>query len=93
MGVTSVGNAGVGAPGPFVGDIFMVGGELGLLNWPDSDLAKYRRDRHKLENLGIDAIFPGHKFFAVQNGQAEIDKAILQLDGIFVPLSIGQLWM
>ncbi len=77
----------------FVGDIFMVGGELGLLNWPDSDLAKYRRDRHKLENLGIDAIFPGHKLFTVQNGQAEIDKAILQLDGIFVPLSIGQLWM
>ena len=74
----------------FIGDIIMVGGELGLLNWPDSKLEMYRRDRHKLENLGIDTLLPGHKLFIVRNGQTEIDKALSQLDSIFVPISVGQ---
>ncbi len=77
----------------FIGDILMVGGEIGLLNWPDSNLEMYRRDRYKLESLGVDALYPGHKLFVIRNGQAEIDKALSQLDRIFVPISVGQHWM
>lgn len=75
----------------FNGDTFFFGGILGLLNYPMSSLAGYHKDMPKLKDLGIDALFPAHGLFCLKNGQDHIDKAIKNLDNIYVPYNFGQL--
>ena len=74
----------------FSGDIIYEGGVIGLLNYPMSSLEGYHEGLPKLKNLEIDALLPGHRMFTLSNGQEIIDAALMHLDGIFVPPSVGQ---
>lgn len=75
----------------FAGDIVFAHGILGLINYPGSDLTRYRDSIGRLGGLGVDALLPGHLLFTLGDGQRHIDLAIKRLttDG-FVPYSIGQ---
>lgn len=75
----------------FAGDIVFVNGIIGLINYPGSDLTNYRTYITRLAELDIGALLPGHMLFTVRDGQRHIDRAIVALDGQFVPYSIGQL--
>ena len=75
----------------FAGDIVFAAGIIGLINYPGSDLTRYRDNIGRLGGLGIDALLPGHLLFTLGNGQRHIDLAIERLtNGGFVPYSIGQ---
>jgi glyoxylase-like metal-dependent hydrolase (beta-lactamase superfamily II) len=75
----------------FAGDIVFAAGIIGLINYPGSDLTRYRDNIGRLGGLGIDALLPGHLLFTLGNGQRHIDLAIDRLtNGGFVPYSIGQ---
>jgi len=74
----------------FAGDVVFINGILGLLNYPGSDLANYRRHLGRLAGLGVDALLPSHLLFTIGDGQRHIDRAIEQLREGFVPYSIGQ---
>jgi glyoxylase-like metal-dependent hydrolase (beta-lactamase superfamily II) len=75
----------------FAGDIVFTAGTIGLINYPGSDLTRYRDNIGRLGGLGIDALLPGHLLFTLGNGQRHIDLAIERLTkGGFVPYSIGQ---
>lgn len=74
----------------FAGDIVFGNGILGLLNYPGSDLANYRRYLGRLAGLGVDALLPSHLLFTLGNGQRHIDLALKRLQEGFVPYSIGQ---
>ncbi|MEI3607232.1 MBL fold metallo-hydrolase [Pseudogracilibacillus sp. SE30717A] len=69
----------------FASDFVFINGDIGLLNAPGSDLASYREDIGKLKDLLVDAMFSGHRLFLLKNGQAHIQKAIEQLDKVFMP--------
>lgn len=69
----------------FASDFVFINGDIGLLNAPGSDLASYREDIEKISDLNVDALFSGHRLFLLQNGQAHIQKAIEQLNKVFVP--------
>jgi glyoxylase-like metal-dependent hydrolase (beta-lactamase superfamily II) len=76
----------------FNGDTFYYGGILGLLNYPGSDLHEYHRSLPRLQNLGIEGLYPGHGLFCITGGQAVIDAAFKNLKaGVFVPFSVGQI--
>jgi len=69
----------------FASDFVFINGDIGLLNAPGSDLSHYREDISKLSNLAVDAIFSGHRLFLLRNGQTHIQKAVDQLDKVFMP--------
>jgi glyoxylase-like metal-dependent hydrolase (beta-lactamase superfamily II) len=70
----------------FCGDVVFINGNIGLLNFPGSELEGYRRNIRKLADLEIDALLPGHFLFTVRDGQKHIDRAIESLqESIFVP--------
>lgn len=69
----------------FSGDFVFANGRLGLLNCPGSDLASYRRDIGKAAALGIDALLPGHRMFAVGDGQRHLDMAVASLSKAMIP--------
>lgn len=69
----------------FASDYVFINGDIGLLNTPGSDLASYREDIGKLQDLHVDAMFSGHRLFLLKNGQTHIQQAINQLDKGFVP--------
>ena len=76
----------------FNGDSFFMGGVLGLLNYPGSDLHEYHRSLPRLRDMGIDALLPGHGLFCISGGQAVIDSANANLKaGVFVPFCVGQM--
>jgi len=67
------------------GDTVFYGGKIGLLNLEGSSLDNYRRDIHKLENLGIDMLLPGHGVFTLNRGQRHINRAITKLSDFILP--------
>ena len=69
----------------FSGDVVFFGGEIGLLNCPGSSLTDYRANIHKLANLSVEGLFPGHKLFTLEKGQRHIDMAIRALSRLAVP--------
>lgn len=69
----------------FSGDTVFHGGTIGLGNWAGSSLEDYRRYIGRLAGLGVDALFPGHFLWTLQNGQAHLDKAIENLEQAWVP--------
>ncbi len=71
----------------FTGDVVFAEGVIGLLNCDGSDLSDYRQNIHKLSNLNIDLLFPGHFVFVLSGGQKHVDKAIKALSFIVVPKS------
>lgn len=74
----------------FTGDVVFFGGEIGLLNCPGSSLADYRANIHKLANLNIEGLFPGHKVFVLKGGQQHLDRAITALSRLAVPPTFFQ---
>jgi len=76
----------------FNGDTFYWGGVLGMLNYPGSDLREYHRSLPRLQDLGIEGLYPGHGLFCMTGGQTVIDASIKNLKaGVFVPFSVGQI--
>lgn len=75
----------------FAADIVFQNGVIGLINHAGSEMAPYRQYLPRLAGLNIDALLPGHLLFTLRNGQQHIDRALEQMRGGFVPLSIGQL--
>lgn len=69
----------------FSGDQVFINGNIGLLNAPGSGLEGFRKDMHKLADLSVDALLPGHRLFVLKNGQLHINNAIENLSKVFVP--------
>jgi glyoxylase-like metal-dependent hydrolase (beta-lactamase superfamily II) len=60
----------------FSGDTVFWGGLIQLLNTPGSEISAYRRGVQALDGLGIECLFPGHGMWALEKGQAHIDKML-----------------
>jgi glyoxylase-like metal-dependent hydrolase (beta-lactamase superfamily II) len=69
----------------FSGDTVFPLGTISLLNCEGSSLAGYRRDIHRLADLGVEALLPGHGGFCLTGGQRHIDEAIRALASIWPP--------
>ncbi len=67
------------------GDTVFYAGKLGLLNLDGFSMADYRRDIHKLANLEVDVLLPGHGVFVVRGGQKHIKRAIHKLSDFVMP--------
>lgn len=72
----------------FSGDTVFYGGLISLQNIPGCDLHAYARSVLRLENLGVDALLPGHLLFVVCGGQAHVDAAAQAFRGLGVPKSM-----
>jgi len=72
----------------FSGDIVSGEGIICYLNCKGSELSDYRKYIHRLANLGIDMIFPGHGVFTLSDGQKYIDKAIYDLSLLTPPRTL-----
>ena len=75
----------------FCGDVINVGGYINVGNWPGCDLSVYRNSLRKLSGLEIDALFPGHHLWTLQDGQKHIDAAIKAFKGLWPPPAVYQL--
>ena len=64
-----------GRTGLFSGDVVVHSGKLMFLNCYGSVMADMRRSMPKLENLGVQELYPGHGCFVLEGGQEHIDKA------------------
>jgi glyoxylase-like metal-dependent hydrolase (beta-lactamase superfamily II) len=71
--------------GLFTGDVVFYGGKLGLLNLDGFSMEAYRRDIHKLADLNVDMLLPGHGVFTVKRGQNHIKRAIYKLSDFVMP--------
>lgn len=69
----------------FTGDVVFYAGKLGLLNLEGFSMDDYRRDIHRLADLNIDLLLPGHGVFTVNRGQAHIKRAIHKLSDFVMP--------
>jgi hydroxyacylglutathione hydrolase len=69
----------------FTGDTVFYAGKIGLLNMEGCSLDDYRRDIHKLADLNIDTLLPGHGVFVLRNGQKHINRAIFKLSDFVLP--------
>ena len=67
------------------GDTVFPEGVIGMLNCDGSDLADYRNYIHRLANLNIDMLFPGHRVFVLSEGQSHVDQAIESLGLLQLP--------
>jgi hydroxyacylglutathione hydrolase len=74
----------------FSGDVIFYGGILGVINSSGSDMAGYRSDLHKLADLAVEGLFPGHGLFTLRGGQAHLAGAIDQARRGLLPRQIGQ---
>lgn len=59
----------------FCGDYIFLRGIIGLINAPGSTLEGYRQSLPKIQNLAIDALLPGHREFALNNGSRFLKMA------------------
>ena len=71
----------------FTGDYVFHGGRVGLLNLEGCSLDDYRRDIHKLADLQIEMLLPGHNVFVLRNAQKHIRRAIKGLGDFSLPES------
>lgn len=69
----------------FSGDYIFLGGKVNLLNCIGSSLEQYREHIHKLADLDLDCLMPGHFAFTLTNAQEHIDLGIKALEGLLVP--------
>lgn len=69
----------------FSGDTVFYGGRIGLVNLEGYSFEDYRRDIHKLADLNIDMLFPGHGVFVLSRGQKHVYRAIHQLSDFVLP--------
>lgn len=59
----------------FCGDYIFLRGIIGLINAPGSTLEGYRESLPRIQNLPIDALLPGHREFALNNGERFLKMA------------------
>ena len=71
--------------GLFTGDVLFYGGRLGLTNLEGCSLDEYRRNIHKISDLGTDALFPGHGVFVLRRGDKHIQRAVHKLADLVMP--------
>ena len=71
--------------GLFTGDVVFYGGKLGILNMSGFNLDNYRRDIHKLADLNVDILLPGHSVFVLRRGQSHIKRAVHKLSDFVMP--------
>ncbi|MCC6613416.1 MAG: MBL fold metallo-hydrolase [Anaerolineae bacterium] len=74
-----------GKRGLLTGDVVFYGGKLGLLNLEGFSMDDYRRDIHKLTDLGVDMLLPGHSVFVLRRGQSHIRRAAHKLGDFVMP--------
>ena len=78
----------------FCGDTIQfcpVAGQVGwisLLNAPGTDLDAYRASVRRLGDLRVDVLLPGHRVFAMSNGQRVIDSVVKGFDSLSIPRSV-----
>jgi glyoxylase-like metal-dependent hydrolase (beta-lactamase superfamily II) len=69
----------------FAGDSLFFGGRILLQNIADCDLQAHLRSIQRLSKLSVDAFLPGHRGFALRDGQRHIDAAMQTLKRLGVP--------
>ena len=69
----------------FAGDTLFFGGRILLQNIADCDLQAHLRSIQRLSKLSVDAFLPGHRGFALRNGQRHIDAAMQTMKRLGVP--------
>lgn len=74
-----------GKRGLFTGDVVFYAGKLGMLNMEGFNLDDYRRDIHKLADLKVDMLLPGHGVFILNRGQNHLKRAIFKLGDFLMP--------
>ncbi len=67
------------------GDAVLAGGKLGLLNCWGSSAEAYRTHFHRIAELNIMGLYPGHHLFTHADGQRHLDRAAETLKGVFLP--------
>jgi hydroxyacylglutathione hydrolase len=78
----------------FCGDTIQycpVAGQVGwisLLNAPGTDLDAYRSSVRRMGDLRVDVLLPGHRVFAMSNGQRVIDSVVTGFDSLSIPRSV-----
>jgi hydroxyacylglutathione hydrolase len=78
----------------FCGDTIQycpVAGQVGwisLLNAPGTDLDAYRSSVRRMGDLRVDVLLPGHRVFAMSNGQRVIDSVVKGFDSLSIPRSV-----
>jgi hydroxyacylglutathione hydrolase len=76
----------------FGGDVIFHGGTILLQNIHDCSLEQLVASLRKLRGLAIDALFPGHLAFSLQNGQRHVERANEILDRLLVPAQVVSAW-
>jgi len=74
-----------GKRGLLTGDVVFYGGKLGIQNLEGFSFDDYRRDIHKLAELEIDMLLPGHGVFVLRRGQKHIERANRKLSDFVMP--------
>ena len=69
----------------FSGDAVLAEGKLFLSNLETSSLSDYRRHIHRLADLAVDMLLPGHGVFRLSGAQRDLDTAIANLQKIRIP--------
>lgn len=69
----------------FTGDVLFYGGRLGLTNLEGCSLDDYRRNLHKLLDVRVDALFPGHGVFVLRRGKKHVERAVRKLRDLILP--------
>jgi glyoxylase-like metal-dependent hydrolase (beta-lactamase superfamily II) len=72
----------------FSGDVVFTGGYISVGNWRTCDPRAYREGLGRLAGLGIDALLCGHHLWTLEGGQAHIDRALKEFDGLWPPPSL-----
>lgn len=63
-------------------------GWISLLNAPGTDLNAYRASVRRLAELRVDVLLPGHRLFALSNGQRVIDSVAQGFNTLSIPRSV-----
>ncbi len=63
-------------------------GWISLLNAPGTDLDAYRSSVRRMARLGVDVLLPGHRVFAMSDGQRVIDSVVKGFDSLAIPRSV-----
>jgi glyoxylase-like metal-dependent hydrolase (beta-lactamase superfamily II) len=76
----------------FSGDLVFHGGTILLQNTHDCRVEQVAISLRKLRGLGVNALFPGHFAFSLQNGQRHIERANAVLDQLLIPPPAVSAW-
>lgn len=76
----------------FAGDAVFFGGNILLQNVPDCRLDAQIDTLRRLRPLEIDALFPSHLTFSLENGQQHIERANDALDRLLIPNQLVNAW-